>query len=138
MGTAFDVLARLFLIGEPVPIEAAREALAPLPPEQWAAGGLVAVDGDRLVGRGRDPSAGRPGELPRRPRPAASVGPVAADHVLGVSASTAALAGATIRRPIEAAFDLGTGCGVQAVYAAAHSSRVVASDINPRRSRWRR
>jgi predicted RNA methylase len=52
--------------------------------------------------------------------------------VLGVSASTAALAGATIRRPIEAAFDLGTGCGVQAVHAALHSERVVASDVNPR------
>src|SRR6185436_6041314 len=54
------------------------------------------------------------------------------DHVLGVSASTAALAGATIRRPIDGAFDLGTGCGVQAVHAAAHCSRVVASDVNPR------
>ena len=54
-----------------------------------------------------------------RPGPS---GTVAADHVLGVSASTAALAGATIRRPIDAAFDLGTGCGVQAVHAAAHSA----------------
>jgi hypothetical protein len=43
-----------------------------------------------------------------------------------------ALAGATIRRPVGATFDLGTGCGVQAVYASAHSRRVVAADVNPR------
>ena len=58
--------------------------------------------------------------------------PIAADHVLGVSASTMALAGATIRHPIRAAFDLGCGCGVQALYASSHSARVVASDLNPR------
>jgi hypothetical protein len=58
--------------------------------------------------------------------------PIATDHVLGVSASTMALAGATIRRPIGAAFDLGTGCGVQALYASSHSERVVASDLNQR------
>ena len=54
------------------------------------------------------------------------------DHVLGMSASTQALAGATIRREIASAFDLGTGCGVQALYASAHATRVVASDLNPR------
>ena len=43
-----------------------------------------------------------------------------------------ALAGATIRHPIRAAFDLGCGCGVQALYASSHSARVVASDLNPR------
>jgi hypothetical protein len=64
-----------------------------------------------------------------RPAPA---GAVRTDHVLGISASTVGLAGATIRRPIRAALDLGTGCGVQAVHAAEHSARVVASDLNPR------
>ncbi len=54
------------------------------------------------------------------------------DHVLGMSASTQALAGATIRREITSAFDLGTGCGVQALYASEHAARVVASDLNPR------
>ena len=131
-GDPLDVLARLFLIGEPVPITAAREALTPLPPERWAAGGLLTIDGDLVAGRVVIRPLGDPANclvVHDRPHP---FGPVAADHVLGVSASTAALAGATIRRPIGAAFDLGTGCGVQAVYAAAHSSRVVASDVNPR------
>ncbi len=78
------------------------------------------------------PPLGDPGNhlvVHDRPGPPGSL---PADHVLGVSASTTALAGATIRRPIGAAFDLGTGCGVQAVHAAAHSDRVVASDVNPR------
>jgi hypothetical protein len=131
-GDRLDVLARLFLIGEPVPIAAARPALGGMPPEQWAAGGAVTIDGDLVRGRIVIRPLGDPADrLVAHDRPGPS-GAVAADHVLGVSASTAALAGATIRRPIESAFDLGTGCGVQAIHAAGHSERVVASDINPR------
>ena len=106
-------------------------ALAPLAIEAVGGGGRRGIDGDCRAAH-RDPSARRSRRPARRPRPAGPSGTVAADHVLGVSASTAALAGATIRRPIDAAFDLGTGCGVQALYAAAHSARVVASDVNPR------
>jgi methylase of polypeptide subunit release factors len=131
-GDRLDVLARLFLVGSPVNVDEARRALAPLPVEQWAAGGLVTIDGDEVAGRVVIRPLGDPdARLVVHDRPAPS-GAVAADHVLGVSASTAALAGATIRRPIAAAFDLGTGCGVQAVQAAAHSERVVASDVNAR------
>jgi hypothetical protein len=52
--------------------------------------------------------------------------------VIGIGASTVALAGATIRRTIDAALDVGTGCGIQALNAAGHSGRVVATDLNPR------
>ncbi len=93
---------------------------------------MLAVDGDEVRGLIVIRPLGDPDDrLVAHDRPGPS-GTVATDHVLGVSASTAALAGATIRRPIEATFDLGTGCGVQAVHAAAHSGRVVASDLNPR------
>ena len=84
-----------------MPVEAARHgAGAP------AAGavGRRRPRGDRRrpAGRaGRDPSARRPADRLVAPRPAGPSGAVAADHVLGVSASTAALAGATIRRPID-------------------------------------
>ena len=37
-----------------------------------------------------------------------------------------------MRRPGEAALDLGTGCGIQALLAAKHAERVVATDVNPR------
>ena len=131
-GDRLDVLARLFLIGEPVSVDAAGAALAPLSPNEWAAGGLVAIDGDRMRGQIVIRPLGDPQDrLVAHDRPG-RWGAVATDHVLGVSASTAALAGVTIRRPIDAAFDLGTGCGVQAVHAAVHSSRVVGSDVNRR------
>lgn len=54
------------------------------------------------------------------------------DHVAGVHRPSAGLAHLTIRRPVERALDVGTGNGVQALLAAAHSERVVATDINKR------
>ncbi|HEX2222212.1 MAG TPA: class I SAM-dependent methyltransferase [Candidatus Limnocylindria bacterium] len=130
-GDRLDALLRLFLIGRPVPLGAARAALAPLPLEQWTAGGVLGVDGAEARGRiAIRPLEGPDGWLVAHDFTRA--GDVAVDHVLGVSASTMALAGATIRRPIDAAFDLGTGCGVQALHASSHSARVVASDVNPR------
>jgi methylase of polypeptide subunit release factors len=57
---------------------------------------------------------------------------MAADHVLGVSGASASLAQLTVRAQVERALDLGTGSGVQALHLAQHSSRVVATDVNPR------
>ncbi|MFN7993059.1 MAG: methyltransferase [Bryobacteraceae bacterium] len=37
-----------------------------------------------------------------------------------------------IRQPVQKTLDLGAGCGVQAVLAAAHSGQVTATDLNPR------
>jgi methylase of polypeptide subunit release factors len=34
--------------------------------------------------------------------------------------------------PVDVALDLGTGCGIQALHAARHAARVVATDISPR------
>ena len=131
-GDRLDVLARLFLVGEPVSYGDAMAALAPLPVDEWAGGGLVAIDGDDVKGLlAIRPLGDEADRLVAHDRPGHS-GAVAADHVLGVSASTMALSGATIRRPIDAAFDLGTGCGIQAVHTSDHSRRVVASDVNSR------
>jgi methylase of polypeptide subunit release factors len=52
--------------------------------------------------------------------------------VLGVSAASATLAQLTLRRPVDSALDLGTGCGVQCPHLARHSRRVVATDLNLR------
>lgn len=54
------------------------------------------------------------------------------DHVPGVGGASRTLAGLTVRRPVESALDLGTGCGIQALLAASHAGRVVATDVNPR------
>ena len=132
-GDRLDTLLRLFVVGSPVALAEARAALAPLSVEQWISGGVL-IDGDADV---RSLMAIRPLGGPANwlvvhdfARPAEAS--ISTDHVLGVSASTMALAGATIRREISSAFDLGTGCGVQALHASAHSRRVVASDLNPR------
>ncbi len=57
---------------------------------------------------------------------------VGADHVLGISPAATSLAQLTLRDPVARSLDLGTGCGVQALHLAAHSQRVVATDVNER------
>jgi methylase of polypeptide subunit release factors len=68
---------------------------------------------------------------------------VASDHTIRVDASdpefvlwpnptSRLLSRFTVRRPSRATLDLGTGNGIQALSAAAHSQRVVATDLNPR------
>lgn len=60
------------------------------------------------------------------------VAPMRPDFVLGVSSASSTLAQLTIRRPVGAALDLGTGCGVQTLHLAAHAEAVTATDVNPR------
>jgi methylase of polypeptide subunit release factors len=83
---------------------------------------------------------------------AAGIGSVPAEDraglVLGVGGASTTLAGITIssdishvtsadsvggrRRAAESVLDLGTGCGVQALHASSYTTRVVATDVNPR------
>jgi hypothetical protein len=57
---------------------------------------------------------------------------VGADHVLGISPASTSLAQLTTRAEVGSSLDLGTGCGVQALHLAAHSTTVVATDVNRR------
>ena len=54
------------------------------------------------------------------------------DHVAGIHNPSVTLAHLTIRRPVETALDVGTGSGIQAILAARHSARVVATDLSER------
>jgi len=54
------------------------------------------------------------------------------DLVLWPNPTSRILARFTVRRHSRATLDLGTGSGVQAVFAAAHSDTVVATDLNRR------
>lgn len=54
------------------------------------------------------------------------------DHVLGVGGASTTLSGLMLAEPVELALDLGTGCGIQALHAARHAKRVIATDISPR------
>jgi methylase of polypeptide subunit release factors len=60
------------------------------------------------------------------------------DHVMFVGADSHWLARATVRRSVGATLDLCTGSGVHALFAASHSQRVLAVDINPRAARCTR
>jgi methylase of polypeptide subunit release factors len=55
-----------------------------------------------------------------------------ADYVATVTAPSAILASLTVREPVRRTLDIGTGSGVQALWAAQHSDHVVAVDVNPR------
>lgn len=58
--------------------------------------------------------------------------PLRPDHVLGIGGATTSLLGLTIRDHVHTALDIGTGCGIQALYLATHADRVVATDLSER------
>ncbi len=129
-GTRLDVLIRLFFMGEPVEAEAVSHALAPVPLEMWAAAGFLEIRGGfatalvMLLPHSNlllafDP----PKEIEAGARP---------DVVLGMTGSTVSLIHFTVRRRSRKTLDLGTGFGIQAFLAAAHSDQVYAVDCNPR------
>jgi hypothetical protein len=119
------LLVRLFHLGGDARCETATRLLPELDLEGLAASGLVALEGDRVRGLLRiDEYAGLLVACDRDPaRP---------DHVMGVSASTTLTIAHTPRVQIGAALDVGTGSGVQALLAARHTDRVVATDVSPR------
>lgn len=53
-------------------------------------------------------------------------------HVLGVGGASTTLSSLMMGLEVELALDLGTGCGIQALHAARHATRVIATDISPR------
>ena len=129
-GTPLDTLIRLFSLAASARLESAREALAPIPLEEWREAGLVAVDGDRV-----DALVGLEvfeGLLLAFDRPDLLDGGAEPDHVSGVTNSTMSLAAFMERRPFEETLDLGTGAGVLAFLAARAGRRVFATDVNPR------
>ncbi len=113
-------LARLFVLGETVD-----GGSLPVPAERLADAGLVDVVADRARPRMRLTPVD--GLLVAHDGPSAD-----ADVVTGVSAASRTLAALTVRRPVERALDVGTGSGVQAMLAARHARRVVATDVNQR------
>jgi methylase of polypeptide subunit release factors len=53
-------------------------------------------------------------------------------HVLGVGGASTTLSGLMMPAGVDLALDLGTGCGIQALHAARHAKRVLATDISER------
>lgn len=129
-------LVRLWPLQAWVPLDAVEAALPGLVPDLVTAG-LLATDGGQV----RATVDVRPYASETDDRyvlsdltPGLDGAPnrVAPDHVLGVSSASTSLAQLTVRAPVGAALDLGTGCGVQALHLADHAERVVATDVNRR------
>ncbi|MBN4926374.1 class I SAM-dependent methyltransferase [Hoyosella rhizosphaerae] len=128
-------LISLFILGDPVPVAEAAEALAPLSVDGATESGYIRVDGDEVTAlwdiRPLDTGNGtrwmisdHDGSLrPRTVRP---------DHVLGVGAASLSLLRATPTEPVQTVLDIGTGCGVQALHAATYAQDVTATDISER------
>jgi methylase of polypeptide subunit release factors len=139
---AAATLARLFVLGLPVALGRADDALPRLGVDGATRLGLLEPQGES----GREVRARvdlRPyafedafgavtwwilsdlGEL-------ATGGPLRVDHVLGIGGASRTLSRLIIQDPVASALDLGTGCGIQAMHASRHAAHVVATDISQR------
>lgn len=129
-GTPLHGLIRLFFLGVPVPLDAARGAVHPMSLEDWGRAGLVAVRDTEVVPLVKVvPHQGLllASDLHARMRTKAP-----ADFVLGASQSSTLVSHTRIKRRVRRTLDLGTGCGVLALLASSHSEQVWATDKNPR------
>ncbi|MFF3288905.1 methyltransferase [Streptomyces sp. NPDC003023] len=134
---ALETLVRLFLLQCAVPYESARAAL---PLDECVADGWVVRDGDEVrAAVDIRPYGGPEGQdwfivsdLGCAVGGAGGASGQGEGVVLGVGGASTTLAGITVRRPVTAALDLGTGSGIQALHAAQHATRVTATDLNPR------
>jgi hypothetical protein len=130
-------LIRMFVCGQAEPEAAVAAALDPLPLPHARAAGLVEPYADGLrQGVDLEPYGAEWWVLADVPAAARPAGPLPADHVLGIGAASTTLSGATIRRPVETALDLGTGCGVQALHLSTHAGSVTATDLSARALRF--
>ncbi|MFJ9931053.1 methyltransferase [Streptomyces misionensis] len=136
--TPLETLVRLFLLQQPV----ARAWVAAVLPVEEAveAGWLTRVGGDEVAATVDVRPYGGPGgedwfivsDLGCAVGGAGGIGQRAEGVVLGVGGASTTLAGITVRTPVAAALDLGTGSGIQALHASRHATRVTATDLNPR------
>ncbi len=131
-GSPLETLIRLFLCGVPVEVAAAERALAPLAVADWAAAGMVLVDGPTVVGLLKLRPFLLQGNHWVLPYDSNRRDDHVADYVIGIGAASMTLAGMTVRSPTSRGLDLGTGSGIQALYASAHAGHVVATDRNQR------
>lgn len=122
-----ETLLRLFIFGATVNRDLAIQAVHPMKLNDWLAMGLLAEmsDGIRaqlqlMVYRNTVFSVDFTSDDRSR------------NHVIGVTAATQTLESLTIRRQVNSTLDIGTGTGIQAMLAARHSGKVVATDINAR------
>lgn len=138
-------LARLFILGDPVPAADLAAALPTLGIEGAVELELVRLEDGRVepvadlrpysfadsLGSGSWWIVSDPGEM--------VLGrPLDEDHVLGVGGASLTLSGLMLQTEVDSILDLGTGCGIQALHASRFARRVVATDISERALRLAR
>ncbi|MDO5721342.1 MAG: methyltransferase [Actinomycetaceae bacterium] len=137
-GSLLSLAVRFFLLGVSLPAESVGELLPHCGARGLVALGLAEPAGDLLRPLVHlAPHAASISGVDYHWWVASDLGALAGvrpavDHVLGVGGATRTLALATPPGRVGSALDLGTGCGVLALYLATHSRRVVASDISAR------
>jgi methylase of polypeptide subunit release factors len=123
-------LIRMFLHAQALDEDSARRALDPLPLEKSAEAGLIALkDG---MAEPRVKLAAHQGLVVASDTDWGPAAAAESDVVMGLTSSTLWLAHFTVRRNARLTLDLGTGTGFQAMLAARHSERVIATDLSPR------
>ncbi len=128
--TPLNMLIRLFLLNIPVSIEFARKAFEPLYLETLAEAKIIRLNETDVIAQLK--------LLPYKDRfiafdlPQILLSENKQNYVMGIGSSTITLSNLTIRKQSRNTLDLGTGCGVHAFLAAAHSDKVFATDLNPR------
>ena len=131
-GQPLSTLVALYLLGLRVEVAAAERALAPLSlDEAWQLGALRIVDGSAEA-----PFEIVPTDYVLLASDRREHGVARPDHVLGFVSPTRVLATLTVTEPVEAALDIGTGSGYQAMCAAPIAGRVVGVDVNARALRF--
>src|SRR4051794_24214133 len=144
-GAPIAVLARLFVLGDPVPAAAAVAALPVLGLEGAAALGLLRATGGMVTPAAdirpfalADDVAAASGSTSSSWWLVSDLGSLALggelpdDHVLGAGAASSTLAAILVPIGTGDVLDLGTGSGVQALHAARTARRVVATDVSAR------
>lgn len=121
-------IVRLFQFGLAVPRADLGDALDPPGLSALVEMNVLRHDGD-LVSATVQLSAGPQGLILAADFPTRTQAP---DYVGGPAPASRTTADLTPRAPVEATLDLGTGSGMQALFASAHSRRVVAVDVLPR------
>jgi hypothetical protein len=128
--STLDVFVRLFMLGVPVGLSAARSAMKSVPLEEWRDAGLARINGDFVEGsiaiciyEGLLLATEKPELLDQGAPP---------DYVGSITNSSASLARFMVTRPFEKALDICTGCGVLGLLSARRGGRVFATDLNPR------
>ncbi|WP_076471485.1 DUF7782 domain-containing protein [Micromonospora avicenniae] len=130
-------LIRVFICDQTESEAVVAAALAPLDLAEAVDGGLLERHGDGLrAGVDLEPYGDEWWVLADVPASARPGRPLHSEHVLGIGGATQTLIGATIRRPVDTALDLGTGSGVQALHLSTHARSVTATDVSPRALRF--